>query len=55
MHGEIDYVIATIVSWIVISVFIAGCYTLESEEIENKKRNERKLIEANKNNGNQRK
>lgn len=54
MHTQLDHWIAVIISWGVISAFIYSCLHFESEEIETKKRNERKIIEANKN-GNQRK
>ena len=55
MHTSIDYLIASIASWIVISAFIYFALNLDSPEIEAKKKLEKKLIEAQKNNGNQRK
>ena len=55
MHSSIDYIIASFVSWICISSFVYFALTLDSEEAEMKKKIEKKLIEAQKQNGNQRK
>ena len=55
MHSPIDYLIASFVSWIVLSVFIYFALNLDSEEVKTKKKMEKKLMEQNKNNGNQRK
>lgn len=55
MHTSIDYIIASFVSWICISSFVYFALTLADEETEKRKKVERKLIEAQKQNGNQRK
>lgn len=55
MHTSIDYLIASFTSWVVISTFIYFAINLDSPEVEAKKKLEKKLIEAQKNNGNQRK
>jgi hypothetical protein len=53
MHSSIDYLIASFVSWIVLSVFIYFALNLDSEEVNARKKMEKKLMESNKNNGNQ--
>lgn len=53
MHTSIDYLIASFTSWVVISTFIYFALNLDSPEIETKKKLEKKLIEAQKKNGNQ--
>ena len=53
MHTSIDYLIASFASWVVISAFIYFAINLDSPEIEAKKKLEKKLIEAQKKNGNQ--
>lgn len=53
MHSEIDYLFASFASWIALSGFIYFALNLDSEEIEAKKKLEKKIMEANKNNGNQ--
>ena len=55
MHTSIDYIIAFFVSWICISSFVYFALTLADEETEKRKKAERKLLEAQKQNGNQRK
>ena len=55
MHSSIDYLTASFVSWIVLSVFIYFALNLDSEEVNARKKMEKKLMEQNKNNGNQRK
>ena len=55
MHSSIDYLIASFVSGIVLSVFIYFALNLDSEEVNARKKMEKKLMEQNKNNGNQRK
>jgi len=53
MHSSIDYLIASFVSWIVLSVFIYFALNLDSEEAEARKKNEKKIKEeAQKKNGN---
>ncbi len=53
MHSSIDYLVASFASWVVLSGFIYFALNLDSEEIEAKKKLEKKIMEANKNNGNQ--
>ena len=55
MHTSIDYLIASFISWIVISVFVYFALNLDSEEVNARKKMEKKLMESGKNNGNQRK
>lgn len=53
MHSEIDHLFASFASWIALSGFIYFALTLDSEEAEARKKNEKKIKEeAQKKNGN---